>query len=124
MFKGMGDRAAGNLDASAQNAQLRFGVVMIAAALATGVLLLGLGVPAGYRAFLALPLFFGTYGVYAALMRTCGFTAMRGMRLTESGPCPVPDKAEAKCFRRRGMQVIGGSATIAAAATLLLVFAR
>jgi hypothetical protein len=120
----MGAKAAGNLDARAQNTQLRVGVVMIAAALAAGVLLLGLGAPPAYRSFLAFPLFLGTYGVYAGLTRTCGITALRGLRLTESGPSPVADKAERRAFRRRGWQVICGSATIAATATLLLVLAR
>ncbi len=124
MFAGMGEKALGNLDAHAQNLQLRVGVTMIAAALALAVLLLGLGAPAAYRGVLAFPLFFGTYGVYAGLTRTCGFTALRGMRLTESGPTPVADKAERCSHVRRGWQVIVASASIAVCATVLLVIAR
>jgi hypothetical protein len=123
MFVAMG-RAVGNLDAGAQNKQLRVGVVMIAVALAAGVLMLRLGVDPIYRVLLALPLFSGTYGVYAGLTRVCGFTAMQGKRRTESGTCPVADKTQMNDFRRRGMNVILGSATIAAAATALLVLAR
>ena len=122
-FGGMGD-SVGNLDARAQNAQLRFGVVMIAAALALAVVLLGVGAPAPYRALLAIPLFLGTYGVYAGLTRVCGFTALRGMRMTESGPAPVADRSDLESHRRRGLRVLGGSATIALAATVLLLLAH
>ena len=114
----------GNLDSRAQNAQLRIGVGMIAVALAVAVVSLSLDVPSGYRALLALPLFFGTYGIYAGLTRTCGLTALRGMRMTESGPTPVADKDALVTHRRQGYQVIGGSALISVAATLLLVLAH
>ncbi len=124
IIKSMSEIALGNLDSRSQNAQLRIGVGMIAAALGVAVISLGLGVPAGYRALLGLPLFFGTYGVYAGLVRTCGFTALRGMRMTESGATPVADKATLAGYRHRGLQVIGGSAIISVAATLLLVIAR
>ena len=120
----MAATALGNLDMRAQNTQLRFGVVVIAAALAIGVLMLALGAPPAYRALLGLPLFLGISGVYAGLTRVCGFTAMQGKRRTESGACPVADKKQLRDFRRRGMQVIFGSATIAIAATTLLVLAR
>jgi hypothetical protein len=116
--------AVGNLDLRAQNTQLRAGVVMIAVALAAAVILLRLGAPAAYRGFVALPLFFGTYGVYAGLTRICGFTALRGVRMTESGACPVADKAERTANLRRGLRAIGASASIAAAATALLVIAH
>lgn len=115
---------AGNLDARGQNTQLRFGVVLISFALAAAVALLWLGVAPGYRSFLAFPFFLGTYGVYAGLTRTCGFSALRGVRITESGTTPIGDKGELEVFRKRGWQVIGGSATIAAAATALLVLAH
>ena len=120
----MSSQAVGNLDLRAQNTQLRAGVVMIALALAAAVLMLRLGAPAGYRGFVAFPLFFGTYGVYAGLTRICGFTALRGVRMTESGACPVADKAERKAHLKRGLQVIVASASIAAAATFLLVVAQ
>ncbi len=124
MIHDMSEIAMGNLDSRAQNLQLRIGVGMIAAALAVAVISLGFGVPSGYRVLLGLPLFFGTYGVYAGLTRTCGFTALRGMRMTESGPVPVADKTALAAHRHQGFQVICGSAIISVAATLLLLIAH
>ena len=114
---------AGNLDARAQNTQLRVGVAVLAVGLACVVALLQLGAPVGYRTLLILPFFMGVYGLYAGLIGTCGFTALRGMRLTDSGPVPVADRAEMAAHRERGLRVIGTSAVIATIATALLVFA-
>jgi hypothetical protein len=116
--------ASGNLDVHSQNTQLRVGVVVVAVGLALAEGMLQLGAPTTLRGLLFLPFFVGTYGVYAGLTRMCGFTALRGQRITESGLKPVCDRAERMTYRNRGLCGIASSLLIAATATALLVFAQ
>ncbi len=123
MFVSM-EPSEANLDTRAQNFQLRLGVVMIALSLGVAVALVRAEVGTAYRLLVALPMYFGTYAVYAGLTKTCGFTALRGLRMTASGPAPVADKAELAAQRRRGLRVIASSAAVAGLATLLLAVAH
>jgi hypothetical protein len=112
-----------NLDSRAQATQLRVGVVALAVALTVGALLAKTSIPAGYRAFAFLPFFFAAYGLLAALYRTCGFTAIRGRRLTNQGSERVIDPDALRAQRRLGTRIIMGSAALASAVTALLIVA-
>jgi hypothetical protein len=113
-----------NLDAQAQNVGLRAGIAMIAVSLALAVLLQMLGAAMVYRLLLVPAFFAGVYGVQAALVGTCGFTALLGRRITSSGPEPVADRAELVALRRRGLWGIAASIGVAAITGVLLVLAR
>jgi hypothetical protein len=118
------DAPVANLDAQAQNVGLRAGIGVIAASLALAVLLQMLGAATLYRLLLVPAFFAGVYGVQAALVGTCGFTALLGRRITSSGPEPVADRAELGALRRRGIWGIAASAGVAVVTGALLVFAR
>src|SRR5678815_4568809 len=75
----------GNLSASAQDTQLRAGLISLATALAVAAALGHSGAPAGYRALVFIPFFVAVYGVLAALYGTCGISAIAGMRITCQG---------------------------------------
>jgi len=124
MLKGMDGAPVVNLDARAQNVALRAGIGVIALSLAIAVLLQQLGAAAHYRLLLVPAFFFGPYAVQAALVGTCGFTALLGRRITSSGPEPVADRAELVALRRRGAWGIAVSAGLSVVTAALLVLAR
>lgn len=113
----------GNLDAAAQDQQMRIGLLALAGALVVAILLAKSGASPAYRALAFLPFFFAANGVLAALYRVCGFTAMAGRRLTADGAEVVADRAELTGQRRAGLRVIVLSAALAALATSLFVIA-
>ncbi len=113
----------GNLEAEAQDTQMRVGIVALALALGVATLLARSGASPGYRALAFVPFFFAAYGVLAAFYRTCGVTAIAGRRITCEGSERVADRDELAAQRKRGLGVIGGSVLLAATATALLVAA-
>jgi hypothetical protein len=113
-----------NLGERAQNVQLRFGVTLLVVGLAASMAMrrLGAGGPAHW---LLVPFFLlGTYGIAAAMTRICGFTAILGHRLTETGREPIADRRELVAVRRRGALVMGTSVVVSLLAVLLLSIAR
>ena len=113
----------GNLEAHAQDTQMRMGIIALAVALGVATLLAKVSASPGYRVLAFVPFLFASYGMLAALYRTCGLTAMAGRRITSDGSERVADRVELADQRRRGLRVIGGSLLLAATATSLLVFA-
>jgi hypothetical protein len=113
-----------NLDGQAQNVALRAGIGVIAVSLALAVLFQKLDAATVYRLLLVPAFFAGVYGVQAALVGTCGFTALLGRRITSSGPEPVADRAELVALRRRGLWGIATSAGVSVVTGALLVLAR
>ena len=63
-------RPNGNLSPLAASARLRHGVVALAVALALGVVLVELSVPAVWRLTLFVPFLFAASGFYQGLYRT------------------------------------------------------
>jgi hypothetical protein len=113
----------GNLESRAQDIQMRVGLVALAISLVVGTLLARSGVAMGYRALAFVPFFVASYGLLAALYRTCGMTALAGRRITSDGTEPVADREELAALRSKGMRVMLGSALLAATATSLLAIA-
>ena len=111
---------AENLDARAQNMQLRAGILVSALGVGAVVALNRLGVGLGTRALLVPVLFVGVYGICAGLTRTCGLTAIAGRRLTPTGTEPIADRAELSALRRRGAAVMATSLFVSVLATALL----
>jgi hypothetical protein len=113
-------RGVVNLDGRAQNAQLRFGVGIVAVGLGAAIAMNVLGVGLGIHMLLVPVLFVGAYGICAGLSRTCGVTAIAGRRLTATGSEPIADRTELAALRRRGIAVIATSLFVAVIATALL----
>lgn len=113
----------GNLDARAQDNQLRVGLVALAMALALTAFLARTDGASAYRWVVALPFFVAINGVLAGFYRTCGLTAFAGHRMTASGAEVVADRHELAAQRRTGLQVMGMSVALAVAATVLFVTA-
>ncbi len=113
-----------NLGERAQNAQLRFGVALLVAGLAASMAMRRAGASASAH-LLLVPLFLmGTYGIAAAMTRTCGLTALFGQRLTETGRERIADRRELVAVRKRGALVMATSVAISVCAVLLLAIAR
>jgi hypothetical protein len=113
----------GNLDSSAQDMQMRAGLIALALALLSAVALDHRGATPGLRVLAFLPFFVAAYGVLSALYRTCGFSALAGKRMTPDGAERVADREELTSQRKVGMRVLGLSFALAATATALLVLA-
>jgi hypothetical protein len=113
-----------NLDDRVQSMQLRFGVALLVLGLCASVALHCLG--ASVLAHFALAPFFlvGTYGLAAAMTRTCGLTAMTGRRLTATGAEPIADRCARKAIRLRGTLVVAASIAVSVFAVVLLAIAR
>jgi hypothetical protein len=114
----------GNLDSTAQDRQLRIGLVSLAGALVFALLLAQSGAAPAYRAIGFVPFFFAANGVLAALYRVCGFTAIAGRRMTADGAEVVADRAELSAQRHAGARVLVLSTALAALATSLFVVAN
>ena len=113
----------GNLDARAQDNQLRLGLVALAMALAVTAFLTRIEGASAYRWVMFLPFFVAANGVLAAFYRTCGLTAFAGRRMTAEGAELVADRAELSAQRRIGLRVLGLSVGLAGLATALFVTA-
>lgn len=113
----------GNLDAAAQDTQLRAGLVALAMSLVVAAALGGSGTSPGLRALVFLPFFVAAYGVLAALYGTCGVSAIAGRRITCQGSERIADCGERSVQRARGLKVMGVSFLLAASATALFVAA-
>ena len=113
----------GNLDTTAQETQMRAGLIALAAALVLAVLLTRSGVAPGYRVVAFLPFFVAAYGVLSALYSVCGFTAFAGCRMTSEGTERVACRIELSTQRRCGMRVIMMSLGLATLATSFFALA-
>lgn len=113
----------GNLDARAQDNQLRVGLVALAMALVVTALLARFEGASVYRWLMFLPFFVAANGVLAAFYRTCGITAFAGRRMTVEGAEVVADRTELSAQRRIGLRVLGMSVALAWLATALFVTA-
>ena len=114
----------GNLDAAAQDGQLRVGLVALTMALGLAAFLdKQESLPMGLRSLVFIPLFVGAYGVLAAFYGVCGIAAASGKRRTPMGDEPVADRRELSSQRKTGALVVLMSAVIAAGATTALVLA-
>lgn len=110
-----------NLDATAQDGQLRVGLLALTMALGLAAFLDHRH--AWLRPVVFVPLLVGAYGVLAAFYGTCGIAAASGKRRTPLGDEPVADRRELASQRKMGALVVGLSFLIAAAATTALVLA-
>jgi hypothetical protein len=118
------DLARTNLESTAQDTNMRIGLVALGVSLVASVLLLNAGAGAACRSLTFVPFLLAAYGIMAALFCTCGFTALAGMRRTNAGPERIADPVERSNVRARGLRVILGSVVIAAVATGLLMGAH
>lgn len=113
----------GNLDAHAQDAQLRVGLIALAMALVVAAFLARRDAATVYRALVFVPFVVAANGVLAAFYGTCGLTAFAGRRRTADGAEVVADRGELTAQRRTGVWVLSMSGAFAAAATALFVIA-
>ena len=113
----------GNLDQSAQSAQMRIGLVALAVALGVAIFFAHSGGAAGYRALAFVPFFVAGYGVLSAFYGVCGFTALAGRRMTAEGSELVADRSELSRQRMYGLRVIVMSVLLAGVATALFISA-
>src|SRR4051794_10750644 len=100
----------GNLESRAQDVQMRIGIIALAISLLIGTLLAQSGFAREVRLAAFAPFFVASYGLLAALYRTCGLTAIAGRRITSDGSEPVADRAELLRLRARGLRVMCASA--------------
>jgi hypothetical protein len=117
-------KGEGNLGRRAQDVQIRLGLVFLGLALVGDFVLDRTGLPSGLHFALAPLFFLGTYGLAAGLTCTCGFTALAGRRLTNSGPERIANRAELGGARRQGMVIVASSGLLAIAGSLLLLIAH
>ena len=113
----------GNLDAGAQDGQLRVGLIALTMALGLAAFLDRSELPMGLRSLVFIPLFVGAYGVLAAFYGTCGIAAASGKRRTPLGDERVADRRELAAQRKMGALVVLLSLVIAGGATTALVLA-
>lgn len=113
----------GNLDASAQDTQLRAGLLALTTALITAAALCSTSASPIYRVVVFVPFFIASYGVLAALYATCGISAIAGLRYTCQGSEPIADRSELSAHRSRGIRVLSLSLVLATIATALFVTA-
>lgn len=113
----------GNLDAAAQDTQLRSGLIALATALVVAAALGHSSAGPGFRALVFLPFFVASYGVLAALYGTCGISAIAGRRITCQGTERIVDRAERAEKRAQGVKVLSVSFVLAVVATVLFVTA-
>ena len=113
----------GNLDARAQDSQLRIGLVALAMALLVTAFLARIEGASAYRWLMFLPFFVAANGILAAFYRTCGITAFAGRRMTFEGAEVVADRTELSGQRRVGLRVLVISIGMAGLATAAFVTA-
>lgn len=113
----------GNLDARAQGAQLRTGLLALGMALVVAAFLARSDVSMLYRALVFAPFFVAAYGLLAGFYETCSLVALKGNRMTADGPEPVADHTELAAQRRTSVRVLSLSGAFAGIATALFVFA-
>lgn len=112
-----------NLDGPGRRARLYAGL----AALLAGGILTWLFPAAGVanpwiRATVAVPFFFAVLGFLQAKEKTCVLLAAQGTRSIGKGIEKVPDAAERKALRGKGLRIVGQSIAGAVALTLAALF--
>lgn len=113
----------GNLGDKAQNSRMRMGIVGVGVGLLSAVLLVQLGLPPAARLALFVPFFFGAFGAYQGLFRTCTYAASQDVRVTDGGEEKLLDSGDRERIRREGRKVMLSSLATATAATLVCVVA-
>jgi hypothetical protein len=71
---------------------------------------------------LFFPFFFGAFGVFQGLLRTCPGLALRGMRDTGDGPETIVDPAERRRTQLRALRVVIAAIGTGALCTLALAY--
>ncbi len=113
----------GNLGDKAQNNRLRMGLIGLGLALLLAVVLVQLGVPTIARVGLFVPFFFGAYGAFQGLFRTCTYAASQNMLVTDAGEEKLLESRDRERTKRDAKMVMLGSVVTASMATVLCVVA-
>lgn len=92
-----------NLGDVPQDRRLRMGAASVALGLVLAVAMLKLGASPALRLLLTVPFFFGAFGLYQGLFRTCPGLAAQGLRDNGDGPTPIADPDELARVRRTAM---------------------
>ena len=95
-----------NLGDVPQDRRLRMGAVAFALGLVLAVAMLKLGASPSLRLLLTIPFFFGAFGLYQGLFRTCPGLAAQGLRDNGDGPTPIVDRDELSRVRRTAMIIM------------------
>ncbi len=112
----------GNLGDRPQSGRLRGGVIGFGVAMVLAVVAMEEKAPRWMLFALFVPFFFGAFGVFQGLLRTCPGLALRGMRDTGDGPEKIADAGERRRTQLRALRVVGGAIFTGAACTLALVY--
>lgn len=113
-----------NLEAKGQNVRLRMGLIMLSVGLCLSVALSRPGLDPLWRLACFVPFFFGAFGAFQGLFRTCPVHVMKGSREQDSGVSPVIRSEERGCARRLARRVWIYSFSVASLATLAVFAVR
>ena len=91
-----------NLSDQEVTRRLRGGIVMLMLALLLAALLEHWNAPAYSRLWLFVPFFMAENAFFQAIYKTCGFSAMRGVRHTVDGDEKIADRLELAACRCQG----------------------
>lgn len=111
-----------NLSDTNVTRRLRVGIVMLMVALALAAVFEKLDASPLTRLWLFLPFFLAENAFFQAIHKTCGFSAMKGMRHTAEGDERIADRAELDACRCRGRLQLMHSLCAAAALTALFIW--
>jgi hypothetical protein len=107
----------GNLGDRPQSGRLRFGVIGFGVAMVLAVVAVEAHAPRWALYGLFFPFFFGAFGVFQGLLRTCPGLAIRGMRDAGDGPEMIADPVERRHTQLRAIRVLVSAVFAAAACT-------
>ena len=107
---------AENLTEEEVTRRLRGGIVMLIVALFCAALLEHYNASAYSRLWLFIPFFLAENAFFQAIHKTCGFSAMRGIRHTDDGDEKIADRRELEACRCQGktqiVQSVAGAAIL------------
>lgn len=111
-----------NLSQANVTRRLRIGVGFLMLALLLAAMFEKLDLPVAHRLWLFVPFFLAQNAFFQAIYKTCGFSALRGVRMTPHGPERVADAQRRKAALRQGKKQLIYSCIGAAALTALFVW--
>lgn len=111
-----------NLSDANVTRRLRVGIIMLMAGLILAAAFEKLNAAPLTRVWLFLPFFLAENAFFQAIHKTCGFSAMKGVRHTAEGDERIADRAELDACRCRGKTQILHSFCAAAVLTALFIW--
>ena len=111
-----------NLSDAEITRRLRVGIVMLMVALALAAIFERFGVSTWNRLWLFAPFFLAENAFFQAVHKTCGFSALRGIRHSEDGDERIADPKVRQACQCRGKAQILHSVLSAAALTGLFIW--